>query len=94
MGDLIDDYTVRGEARDEMTKRGGSIDALYSEVAGALSGWQRGVTFDLDGEERPFPIDVVPRLFSAREWQTLDEGLDQRVRALECFLSRSDRRRP
>ena len=28
----------------------------------------QGVTFDLDGEERPFPLDVVPRIFTAEEW--------------------------
>jgi uncharacterized circularly permuted ATP-grasp superfamily protein len=46
----------------------------------------QGVTFDLDGEERPFPLDVVPRLFEAAEWAALDAGLVQRVRALEAFL--------
>ena len=46
----------------------------------------QGVTFDLDGEERPFPLDVVPRLFDASEWHRVDAGLVQRVRALESFL--------
>ena len=46
----------------------------------------QGVTFDLDGEERPFPLDVVPRLFEAAEWSMVDVGLVQRVRALEAFL--------
>lgn len=47
----------------------------------------QGVTFDLDGEERPFPLDVVPRVFDAAEWKAVDEGLAQRVRALEAFLA-------
>ena len=46
----------------------------------------QGVTFDLDGEERPFPLDVVPRIFTAREWDHIAEGVAQRVRALEAFL--------
>jgi uncharacterized circularly permuted ATP-grasp superfamily protein len=46
-----------------------------------------GVTFDLDGEERPFPLDIVPRIFSAREWDTVAEGVSQRVRAMEAFLA-------
>lgn len=46
----------------------------------------QGVTFDLDGEERPFPLGVVPRLFESAEWSTVDAGLVQRVRALEAFL--------
>jgi uncharacterized circularly permuted ATP-grasp superfamily protein len=47
----------------------------------------QGVTFDLDGEERPFPLDVVPRVFTATEWGTISDGVAQRVRALEAFLA-------
>jgi uncharacterized circularly permuted ATP-grasp superfamily protein len=46
----------------------------------------QGVTFDLDGEERPFPLDVVPRIFTGHEWDVISEGVAQRVRALESFL--------
>jgi carboxylate-amine ligase len=44
----------------------------------------RGVTFGDDG--RLFPLDLVPRIVSAEDWQTLSAGLAQRVRALELFL--------
>jgi len=37
--------------------------------------------------ERTFPIDVVPRLIEAAEWEKLSAGLSQRVRALNAFLS-------
>ena len=47
----------------------------------------QGVTFDLDGEERPFPLDVMPRVFAGREWDQIAEGVAQRVRALEAFLA-------
>lgn len=47
----------------------------------------QGVTFDFAGEERPFPLDVVPRVIDAVEWQTLEAGVSQRVRALEAFLA-------
>ncbi len=46
----------------------------------------RGVTFAHDGEERPFPLDMIPRIISAVEWDGLARGLRQRVRALEAFL--------
>jgi uncharacterized circularly permuted ATP-grasp superfamily protein len=46
----------------------------------------RGVTFAHSGEERPFPLDLVPRLISAHEWDVLSRGIAQRVRALEAFL--------
>ena len=48
---------------------------------------ERGVTFALDGEERPFPLDLIPRIISALEWETLSAGIRQRVMALEDFLS-------
>ncbi len=47
----------------------------------------QGVTFDFAGEERPFPLDVVPRVISAEEWAQVESGVAQRVRALEAFLA-------
>ncbi|WAC56007.1 circularly permuted type 2 ATP-grasp protein [Gordonia sp. SL306] len=46
----------------------------------------QGVTFSLSGKERPFPLDVVPRVISATEWTKLEAGITQRVQALELFL--------
>ncbi|MDP8937316.1 MAG: circularly permuted type 2 ATP-grasp protein [Actinomycetota bacterium] len=46
----------------------------------------QGITFSLSGEERPFPLDLVPRILSAEEWAVLEAGVVQRVRALEAFL--------
>ena len=28
----------------------------------------QGITFSLSGQERPFPLDLVPRVISAAEW--------------------------
>ena len=47
----------------------------------------RGVTFDLGGEERPFPLDLVPRVIDAMEWDLIVRGVRQRVRVLEAFLA-------
>jgi uncharacterized circularly permuted ATP-grasp superfamily protein len=60
------------------------VAARVSRLARAFM--DQGVTFDLDGEERPFPLDVVPRIFTQREWEGISEGVSQRVRALEAFL--------
>ena len=46
----------------------------------------QGVTFDFAGEERPFPLDAVPRVISYSEWSHVESGIKQRVRALEAFL--------
>jgi uncharacterized circularly permuted ATP-grasp superfamily protein len=47
----------------------------------------RGITFQLSGEERPFPLDLIPRLIHEDEWQHLERGVVQRVRALEALLT-------
>ena len=46
----------------------------------------QGVTFDIGGEERPFPLDPVPRVLDGAEWDTLAPGVAQRVKALEKLL--------
>jgi uncharacterized circularly permuted ATP-grasp superfamily protein len=52
---------------------------------------QRGVTFEItsaDGRprDRPFPLDLVPRIIPAAEWETIERGLKQRIKALNAFL--------
>jgi uncharacterized circularly permuted ATP-grasp superfamily protein len=47
----------------------------------------QGITFSLSGQERPIPLDIVPRVISAAEWSKLQRGIVQRVQALEMFLS-------
>ncbi len=48
---------------------------------------EQGVTFDIGGEERPFPIDLVPRIIDPDAWAPVEAGVAQRVRALERFLA-------
>jgi uncharacterized circularly permuted ATP-grasp superfamily protein len=52
-----------------------------------------GITFavygdkdDGAGTERLIPFDVIPRIIPAAEWRQLEDGLRQRVRALNLFL--------
>ncbi|SAI67269.1 Domain of uncharacterised function (DUF404) [Bordetella ansorpii] len=49
-----------------------------------------GITFsvagDAAGTERLIPFDLIPRIIPADEWQRLDLGLKQRVRALNMFI--------
>jgi len=47
----------------------------------------QGVTFDFAGEERPFPLDPVPRVIARDEWNYLEAGIKQRVKVLEAFLA-------
>ena len=45
---------------------------------------ERGLTF---GEGRPIPVDPVPRLIGAEEWERLEAGLLQRASALNAFVA-------
>ena len=52
---------------------------------------QQGITFEVtasDGarRDRPFPLDLVPRVMPAGEWTTIKRGLAQRIRALNAFV--------
>ncbi|MEO6082154.1 MAG: circularly permuted type 2 ATP-grasp protein [Umezawaea sp.] len=47
----------------------------------------QGITFSLSGQERPFPLDLIPRILTASEWTKLERGIVQRVRAMELFLA-------
>ncbi|MCA1691883.1 MAG: circularly permuted type 2 ATP-grasp protein [Acidimicrobiales bacterium] len=102
MGDLLDEYPVKGW--DELFESPGvarrgclalydSLQALSGEdferrcVARDRAFRDQGITFSLSGEERPFPLDLVPRVLSAEEWALVESGVAQRVRTLEAFLA-------
>ena len=42
---------------------------------------------DAEAEERIIPVDPIPRVITAKDWDALSRGLAQRVRALNCFLA-------
>ncbi len=56
-----------------------------------LSLLNQGITFavygDDEGTERVLPFDLVPRIIPNDEWLRIEEGLIQRVTALNLFLS-------
>jgi uncharacterized circularly permuted ATP-grasp superfamily protein len=49
-----------------------------------------GITFavygEADAQERLIPFDVIPRIMSGAEWRLLENGLTQRVKALNAFI--------
>lgn len=47
----------------------------------------QGVTFDFAGEERPFPLDAVPRVIESDDWARVEAGVAQRVKVLEMLLA-------
>ncbi|PUA79011.1 circularly permuted type 2 ATP-grasp protein [Nocardioides currus] len=70
--------TLDSMTRAELAAR---VEALQSSYL------DQGVTFDIGGEERAFPLDILPRVIEQEAFVTIERGVAQRVRALEAFLS-------
>jgi uncharacterized circularly permuted ATP-grasp superfamily protein len=69
-----------------------SFDDFKSRQGAAESAFrQLGITFavygDQDAAERIIPFDIIPRVFSAKSWARLAQGLEQRVLALNAFVA-------
>jgi uncharacterized circularly permuted ATP-grasp superfamily protein len=89
-------YTETGAPRPAFRK---VVDALGAHTRAGFASCQalaerallnQGVTFsvysDQRGTEKIFPFCLVPRMVSAPDWARLEEGLRQRIQALELFL--------
>ena len=51
---------------------------------------QMGITFSVYSEkgniDREWPFDIVPRVIQSSEWNHVHKGLEQRLKALNCFI--------
>jgi uncharacterized circularly permuted ATP-grasp superfamily protein len=76
LGSWLDDVPAA-----ELARRQQSAEAAFRSL---------GITFAVYGEEqaseRIIPFDILPRIFSADEWEKLTAGLEQRVRAINAFI--------
>lgn len=60
---------------------------LYSTDKAQISmGMTFNVYHDNKGIEKILPLDLIPRIISGKEWKTINEGLQQRITALNLFL--------
>ncbi|HKC18271.1 MAG TPA: circularly permuted type 2 ATP-grasp protein, partial [Candidatus Dormibacteraeota bacterium] len=66
---------------DELQRRHGLAMEMFRD---------HGITFavypDAQGTEKVFPFDIIPRVIEAATWRGLEDGLKQRIRALNLFL--------
>ena len=50
----------------------------------------QGITFTVyssgEGIEKIFPFDIIPRIITASEWAMVEQGIKQRLRALNLFI--------
>ncbi len=65
----------------DLQRRQAEAETLFRKI---------GITFAVYGEdgdpERLIPFDLLPRVFSAMEWDKISQGVIQRARALNAFL--------
>ena len=66
----------------------GELATIQERVTRSFS--NEGITFtvygDDEADERIIPIDSLPRVLSGSEWQVIEAGLTQRIKALNSFL--------
>jgi uncharacterized circularly permuted ATP-grasp superfamily protein len=50
----------------------------------------RGITFTVYSQrnniDREWPVDIIPRVIPSSEWERVERGLEQRLRALNAFI--------
>lgn len=85
-----------GRYRECATTVGAWLDTISLDTLNALKEqasnifYRKGVTFtvynDADNIERMIPFDIIPRIIDYREWQMIEVGCKQRIRALNHFI--------
>jgi uncharacterized circularly permuted ATP-grasp superfamily protein len=68
----------------------GSSGLIERQVLADLQVRAMGITFtvydDGQGIDRAWPFDIVPRIISSTEWRGIEQGLAQRLKALNLFI--------
>ena len=67
-----EELVARQDAANVSIKEMGITFTVYSEEGGAI--------------DRIWPFDIIPRIIPQAEWERVDAGLRQRVRALNLFI--------
>jgi uncharacterized circularly permuted ATP-grasp superfamily protein len=90
--EMMQDSSIRPEYQHVAdTLRSLPVEALHQKdkLAGELF-MNQGITFtvysDDAGIERIFPFDIIPRIIRAEEWTRIEQGIKQRLKALNLFL--------
>ena len=65
----------------EMDSRRQSADLAIREMGISFTVYTEGGNID-----RAWPFDIIPRIITGREWAQVSRGLQQRSRALNCFI--------
>ena len=89
-------FAAKGKARSHSSSLieymiGLGIEKLEQQRSTAeIALYKLGVTFNVynddRGVEKIFPFDIIPRIIAGDEWANLEQGLKQRIQALNLFL--------
>ncbi|MEC7108054.1 MAG: circularly permuted type 2 ATP-grasp protein, partial [Verrucomicrobiota bacterium] len=64
-------------------------DLKKRQEASEVSIRNMGITFKLNDNidyERTIPFDIIPRVISGKEWDPVEKGLAQRIKAINLFI--------
>ena len=85
-----------GNARNSGRILAGYLASLKSEdlqqrkTAAELAIKAMGISFTVYSEagniDREWPFDIIPRIITETQWRQTSKGLEQRLRALNCFI--------
>src|SRR5258706_16314039 len=90
--EMSSDKTIRSQYQqvfNDISRLPGGVLQQKDKLAGELF-MNQGITFtvysDDAGIERIFPFDIIPRILTGAEWEHIEKGIKQRLKALNLFL--------
>jgi len=90
--EMYDGYEVRRHYKKifEFIQKLDSTTLNQKDLTAGELFMNQGITFtvysDNTGIERIFPFDIIPRIITRNEWAEIEQGLKQRLNALNLFL--------
>ncbi len=91
--ELIDENGQPREGAQILLKRIAELpdgELLQRQEMAERALFRMGITFAVYGNnagvEKIFPFDILPRIVAAAEWEKIERGLKQRIRALNLFI--------
>ena len=93
LDEMFEGGKVRDEYRWVSAQLSGIEPGAFLDLQGKaeMETLSNGITFtvysDSAGTERIFPFSLVPRIIKAKEWGFIQSGLQQRIAALNLFLT-------
>jgi uncharacterized circularly permuted ATP-grasp superfamily protein len=86
-GQIRSGYTFFKDRVEQLTKE----EFMRRQISAERALMAMGITFNVysenEGTERIMPVDIIPIIVSAQEWEKMEKGLIQRITALNLFLA-------